>query len=109
MTTHQIALAAHSGTAVMGGWDERVPMASDGGNVRVMPFDDVCEEQGIRPDVVKIDVFGAEGDVLRGMKKALRNGVSHLFCELHQCYELRLSRESFGSSPLLGQRYADNC
>jgi FkbM family methyltransferase len=84
VTTYQIALAAHSGTAVMGGWDERVPMASDGGNVRVMPFDDVCEEQGIRPDVVKIDVFGAEGDVLRGMKKALRDGVSHLFCELHQ-------------------------
>jgi FkbM family methyltransferase len=83
VTTRQIALAAYAGAANMGGWDERIPMETDGGSVRLVPFDDVCEAEGVRPQVVKIDVFGAEGDVLRGMKKALREGVCHLFCELH--------------------------
>lgn len=42
-----------------------------------------CAEQGIRPDIVKIDVHGAEGKVLSGMKNVLAKNVRRLFCELH--------------------------
>jgi hypothetical protein len=43
----------------------------------------LCKKEDIQPDIIKIDVHGAEGKVLSGMPYILKNKVSHLFCELH--------------------------
>ncbi len=68
---------------MMEGFDERVFKEADNGNVQVLTFDQLCEKENIKPDIVKIDVHGAEGKVLSGMSKTLKNNVKHLFCELH--------------------------
>jgi FkbM family methyltransferase len=46
--------------------------------------DRIIEEENISPPtVVKIDVEGAELEVLRGMKKALEEDCNVLYCEIH--------------------------
>ena len=45
-------------------------------------IDDYCNHQGVQPDVVKVDVEGAEAQVLRGMTQALGK-VNVLLLELH--------------------------
>ncbi len=57
--------------------------ASEGEACTAITFDEMAQASDISPDIVKIDVHGAEGNVISGMKKTLRHGVSHLFCELH--------------------------
>jgi len=52
--------------------------------VESIPFDDLAEKSRIYPDIVKIDVHGAEGNVITGMKKALKEHIQHLYCELHE-------------------------
>ena len=44
--------------------------------------DAFCAERGIRADVIKLDVEGAEVAVLRGATSALRSGVT-IVCEVH--------------------------
>ena len=51
--------------------------------VRAVPFDELAETLGISPNIVKIDVHGAEGNVVTGMKNTLRKHVDHLYCEVH--------------------------
>jgi FkbM family methyltransferase len=46
------------------------------------------DDLNIYPDVVKIDVHGAEQLVLSGMTKTLANSVQHLFIELHAAHLL---------------------
>jgi len=81
--TFNLALSDRNGTANMGGWDERVLHEVADGNIQVVTFDDLCAKENIWPDIIKIDVHGAEGKVLAGMSDVLKNKVSHLFCELH--------------------------
>jgi FkbM family methyltransferase len=78
-----LALSDKEGQANMEGWDERVLHEVGNGNVQVVTFDQLCKKENIRPDIIKIDVHGAEGKVLAGMSDTLKNKVSHLFCELH--------------------------
>lgn len=51
--------------------------------VESMTFDELSEENDIKPDIVKLDVHGGEGKVLFGMKNALREHITHLYLELH--------------------------
>ena len=67
----------------MGGWEERDIIESDMGGIDVMTFDQLCESAGIKPDIVKIDVHGAEYKVLSGMTRTLDYQVKHLFLETH--------------------------
>jgi FkbM family methyltransferase len=46
-------------------------------------FDNYIASQSIAPNIVKIDVHGAEGKVLKGMKNSLNSIVKHLFVEIH--------------------------
>jgi FkbM family methyltransferase len=46
-------------------------------------FDEMAKTEEIRPDIIKIDVHGAEGNVIAGMKETLQKNVKHLYCELH--------------------------
>jgi FkbM family methyltransferase len=46
-------------------------------------LDIFCSEQGIIPDVVKIDVEGAEANVLRGAKEFLAKRHGHIVLEMH--------------------------
>lgn len=78
-----LALSDKDGMATMEGFDERVLHEVGGGNIQVVTFDRFCAEENIWPDIIKIDVHGAEGKVLAGMSETLHNKVSHLFCELH--------------------------
>ncbi len=52
--------------------------------VEVVPMSAFCAEAGVEPDVVKIDVEGAEGVVLAGMEPLLAKGKPwELFMEIH--------------------------
>lgn len=61
--------------------------------VQGITLDGFFEERGILPDVIKIDVEGAEALVLHGMLRLLRKGSPALFMEVHP-YHL----PQFGSS-----------
>lgn len=50
-------------------------------------LDDFCFDNNILPDVVKIDVEGAEYNVLKGMESMLKEGIpKYLLVELHPVY-----------------------
>ncbi|GEM_PF-2798206 len=50
--------------------------------IKVRKADDISECDN--PTIVKIDVEGAEMDVLRGMEKILKNNVRYIICEVHR-------------------------
>lgn len=81
--TFQIGLSNKIGKANMGGWEERDLLESEMGDIDVMTFDQLCKTAGIKPDIIKIDVHGAEYKVLLGMIHTLDNQVKHLFLETH--------------------------
>ena len=57
---------------------------SKGHPVATTSVDAFCAEQGIRPTVIKIDVEGAELDVLRGARETLKNTQeAKVFVEMH--------------------------
>ncbi len=51
-------------------------------------WDSFADTHGLRADIVKIDVHGAEGKVLAGMKQALRDQIKHVLVEVHADYLL---------------------
>ena len=51
--------------------------------VSTTTIDAFCGERGIRPDVIKIDVEGAELDVLRGARRTLDAPSIDVFVEFH--------------------------
>ena len=53
------------------------------GSVDAISFDELNRTEKILPNIVKVDVHGAEGNVIHGMKESLKHSVDHLFCELH--------------------------
>lgn len=80
---HRLALSDERGTIT---FSDR-SMAGEGPAkkeiVSAVPFDEWAAEQGVVPDVIKVDVHGGEGKVLFGMKRALRESVRHVYVELH--------------------------
>lgn len=63
--------------------------------VKATTLDGFCDRNSLRPDLVKIDVEGAEAAVLAGGSKTL-NSVRRLFLELHP---VKLRRD-FGVEPM---------
>jgi len=65
-------------------------------DVRVTTLDAFCGEHGLSPDFVKVDVEGAELDVLRGARRTIARakGTLALFVEMHPAIwpERRLTR-----------------
>jgi FkbM family methyltransferase len=57
-------------------------------------IDDFCAERGLRPDVLKIDVEGAEARVLRGARRFLAAGRGTIVLEVHPW-----ALEQLGDSP----------
>ena len=87
--TFQIALSNKSGKANTGGDEGRDSIESDSGDIEVMTLDKLCEIEKIKPDIIKIDVHGAEYKVLSGMPNILNNCVNHLFIEVHPVHFLQ--------------------
>lgn len=79
----RIGLSDKTGKAETTGWEDRDLIESDTGDVDVMTFDQLCTAEGIVPNIIKIDVHGAEYRVLSGMTRMLDNHVKHLFLETH--------------------------
>lgn len=100
---HNIALSNRRGTVIMGSsesdqndmnkWrgplkrqmkivDDEQALGMKG--IETISFDEFADRNDISPDFIKIDVHGAEGRVLEGMKKTLeKKKVKHLYCEVH--------------------------
>jgi FkbM family methyltransferase len=57
--------------------------ARAGRTVQAVTMDDLCYREKITPTIIKIDVHGAEGKVLRGMSRLLRDTIQVVLLELH--------------------------
>jgi FkbM family methyltransferase len=57
--------------------------------VGVVALDDFCREGHLAPDVIKVDVEGAEAAVLRGARGLLRRRRGLLFLEVHRDFAPR--------------------
>ncbi len=63
---------------------ETILFGGQGANgARTTTLDDLCQRERIRPKVVKIDVHGAEGKVLGGMRQVLRDSIEFVLLEVH--------------------------
>ncbi len=78
-----IGMSDKTGKARTTGWEERDLAESESGDVSITTFDQFCMTEGIVPDIVKIDVHGAEYKILSGMTDMLNDKVEHLFLETH--------------------------
>ncbi len=67
---------------------------SGGRQVRVTTVADYCEAHGVRPDVIKIDVEGAEADVLSGLGPVAAT-LSGLVVEIHHDQPTSPERAAF--------------
>ena len=54
--------------------------------VATIALGDFCERRGLDPDVVKIDVEGAEDRVLAGARPLLERGKAVFFVEVHEAF-----------------------
>ena len=69
------------------GYMQVVPVATkEEVEAECVSLDDECERLGFAPDLVKIDVEGYEGEVLRGAEKLLEEDGPIICLELHLAY-----------------------
>lgn len=71
----------HALTAAKAGSMSRVP---------TIAIDDLCDRYGVTPDLVKIDVEGAEIKVLLGAKRCTKQKKTRFFVEMHSPPELSM-------------------
>ena len=97
ISPHQIAIAADSGTAYLDGVGSGAGLSKTtsgdaGVEVNTVDLDAFGHSHRLWPDVIKVDVEGAEFDVLRGARRCLQ------YCRL-VCLELHFdSMSRFGGS-----------
>jgi FkbM family methyltransferase len=110
----EAAVAEHGGSAqfARGTGSGTGHLASQGGvTVRTVRLDDEAKARRLRPDVLKIDVEGAEIDVLRGGLETLRRARPVLFLSTHgpqphaECIAL-LGGLGYTFRPILGDDVA---
>jgi FkbM family methyltransferase len=83
------AVSSSSGTATLtadgASGTNRLAESPGGERVETVTIDDFCAREGVRPTFIKIDVEGAELDVLRGAREtiAAAGGALALFVEMH--------------------------
>ena len=79
------AISDHRGTARFCVDGHSTSRLSDSGGllVQVTTLDDLVEELGCPPDVMKVDIEGAELELLRGAKQVLENDRPVIFLALH--------------------------
>jgi FkbM family methyltransferase len=89
VTCVRAAAAASTGTATLAvdglSGANRLDASAGGERVETVTIDDFCRREGIRPSLLKIDVEGAELDVLRGARETIREAgdALALFVEMH--------------------------
>jgi FkbM family methyltransferase len=68
-----------------------------GHQVKTLALDDFCEAAGLSPEVLKMDIEGAEYEALLGAERLLANGKPHLILEQTpgdvRCLEFLLARD----------------
>jgi len=74
-------------------------------DVPQITLDQYCEETGIYPDVITMDVEGSEGKVLRGAEMLLRVKKPIIFCSIHP--EFMYIHYNEWVTPFL--RFVDEC
>ena len=102
--TFQLALSDAEGevpfSASDGVGQETGVMGSGERTINTARGDEVIAENGLKqPDIVKIDVEGAEGLVLSGMSNALSNA-RRVYCEIHLPADNQTSVESYNWTPM---------
>ncbi|MFH1875592.1 MAG: FkbM family methyltransferase [Candidatus Omnitrophota bacterium] len=106
ITVHHAAIGDHQGEVEYSccgaecntlniGSDKRVYTKR---SVQMITLDNLVATERLNPDIIKIDVEGAEYLVLLGMRKALRLNNLKIYCEAH-LHQDRGSLSSFGHSP----------
>jgi len=80
---YKLALSDSTGKVPFAGRSMGLEPGFEPQTVQTVPFDDLNKRLRIKPNVVKIDVHGAEGKVLQGMTRALERNIKHLYCEVH--------------------------
>lgn len=63
--------------------DTVIPACEKGNQSKTITFDNWCQNYNIKPDILKIDVHGAEGKVIAGMKNMLKEQIKFVLLELH--------------------------
>lgn len=76
--------------------------------VRTLSLDGFCAERALRPAAVKVDVEGAELEVLEGAAELLREARPTIFLsthgpELHRAALARLEEAGYEARPLVGE------
>lgn len=84
-TVHGVALSDSTGIIKFQNRTMKVSPDTDNEiiDIESVTFDNYIKDNHIEADIVKIDVHGAEGKVLFGMKKSLESSVKHIFIEIH--------------------------
>lgn len=54
-----------------------------GKKIRSITLDSICQKNGIKPTILKVDVDGSEGKAFLGAKNILRDSISFIVMELH--------------------------
>lgn len=89
-TVVEVALGAQEGTAelaIADDWDTKHSIVNDGDSTITVPVrrgDAIASELGA-PDILKIDVEGAELDVLDGLSETIEL-CRKVYCEVHQVF-----------------------
>jgi FkbM family methyltransferase len=101
--TYKLALADSEGevdfSATGGTGEGKGSIGSGEISVNKTRGDKIISQEGLeQPDVVKIDVEGAEGLVIDGMKDSL-GAARRIYCEIHLPADHRASIESYGWTP----------
>jgi FkbM family methyltransferase len=80
---HQAALSDRPSTVQVDA--ETVVTTPNGSGVQLVSttLDDLCRREQMAPNVVKIDVHGAEGKVVLGMRDLLAKTIEYLLIEIH--------------------------